>query len=185
MLVAIIFLELRFFHKSGFLESRVYYWESFFPIFKKILNKIFFFAQLKNLFIKIQNCLMVSLHFPIRNVIEGWIRRKDFYIILNVFQCNGQMIYSWIFRPISHFWTSRFMNQFPPALINWILLLSLLPTKEMEKHQIQVILFEINCAIFYSNLHELFCQFISWTNWQILVNLWTIAEYYVKLWLIS
>ena len=31
--------------------------------------------------------------------------------------------------------------------------------------KIQVILFEIDCAIFYTNLHELFCQFISWTNW--------------------
>ena len=30
---------------------------------------------------------------------------------------------------------------------------------------VQVILFEINCKIFYTNLHELFCQFISWTNW--------------------
>ena len=30
---------------------------------------------------------------------------------------------------------------------------------------IQVILFEINYAIFYTNLHELFCQFIRWTNW--------------------
>ena len=30
---------------------------------------------------------------------------------------------------------------------------------------IQVILFEIECVIFYTNLHELFCQFISWTNW--------------------
>ena len=30
---------------------------------------------------------------------------------------------------------------------------------------LQVILFEIDCAIFYTNLHELFCQFISWTNW--------------------
>ena len=29
---------------------------------------------------------------------------------------------------------------------------------------LQVILFEIDCAIFYTNLHELFCQFISWTN---------------------
>ena len=29
----------------------------------------------------------------------------------------------------------------------------------------QVILFEIDCAFFYTNLHELFCQFISWTNW--------------------
>ena len=29
----------------------------------------------------------------------------------------------------------------------------------------QVILFEIDCVIFYINLHELFCQFISWTNW--------------------
>ena len=26
---------------------------------------------------------------------------------------------------------------------------------------LQVILFEINCAIFYKNLHELFCHFIS------------------------
>ena len=30
---------------------------------------------------------------------------------------------------------------------------------------VQVILFEIDCAIFKTNLHELFCQFISWTNW--------------------
>ena len=28
-----------------------------------------------------------------------------------------------------------------------------------------VILFEIDRAISYTNLHELFCQFISWTNW--------------------
>ena len=46
---------------------------------------------------------------------------------------------------------------------------------------IQVILFEVDCAIFYANLHELFGQFISWTYW---VNLWIIAEYHVKLWLI-
>ena len=26
---------------------------------------------------------------------------------------------------------------------------------------LQVILFEIDCAIFYTNLHEFFCQFIS------------------------
>ena len=31
--------------------------------------------------------------------------------------------------------------------------------------QVQVILFEIDCTIFYTNLHELFCHFISWTNW--------------------
>ena len=31
--------------------------------------------------------------------------------------------------------------------------------------KLQVILFEIDCAIFYTNLHELFCQYISWTNW--------------------
>jgi hypothetical protein len=30
---------------------------------------------------------------------------------------------------------------------------------------VQVILFEIDCAIFYTNLHESFCQFISCTNW--------------------
>jgi len=30
---------------------------------------------------------------------------------------------------------------------------------------LQVILFEIDCAIVYTNLHELFCQFTSWTNW--------------------
>ena len=32
-------------------------------------------------------------------------------------------------------------------------------------YNVQVILFEIDCAIFYTNLHELFCHFISWTNW--------------------
>ena len=32
-------------------------------------------------------------------------------------------------------------------------------------HRLQVIHFEIDCAIFYTNLHELFFQFISWTNW--------------------
>ena len=31
--------------------------------------------------------------------------------------------------------------------------------------RLQVNLFEIDCAIFYTDLHELFCQFISWTNW--------------------
>ena len=30
---------------------------------------------------------------------------------------------------------------------------------------LQVIVFEIDCAIFYTNIHELFCQLISWTNW--------------------
>ena len=30
---------------------------------------------------------------------------------------------------------------------------------------VQVILFEIDCAVFYTNLLELFFQFISWTNW--------------------
>ena len=30
---------------------------------------------------------------------------------------------------------------------------------------VQVILFKIDCAIFYTNLQELFFQFISWTNW--------------------
>ena len=30
---------------------------------------------------------------------------------------------------------------------------------------VQVILLEINCAILYTNLHELFCQFRIWTNW--------------------
>ena len=31
--------------------------------------------------------------------------------------------------------------------------------------KVQVILFEIDWAIFCENLHELFCQFISWTNY--------------------
>ena len=35
----------------------------------------------------------------------------------------------------------------------------------MSAEREQVILIEINYAICYTNLHELFCQFISWTNW--------------------
>ena len=30
---------------------------------------------------------------------------------------------------------------------------------------LKIILFENNCTTFYTNLYELFCQFISWTNW--------------------
>ena len=38
--------------------------------------------------------------------------------------------------------------------------------KEKIYPKVQIILFEIvDCAIFYTDLHELFCQFISWTNW--------------------
>ena len=35
----------------------------------------------------------------------------------------------------------------------------------LKRTIVQVILFEIDCATFYIDLHELFCQFISWTNW--------------------
>ena len=45
---------------------------------------------------------------------------------------------------------------------------------------IQVILFEIDWAIFYTNLHELFCQFISWTNW-INVKLWLIWKIFTTI----
>ena len=38
-------------------------------------------------------------------------------------------------------------------------------SRRWAKFQVQVILFEIDCAIFYTNLHEFFCQFRSWTNW--------------------
>ena len=34
-----------------------------------------------------------------------------------------------------------------------------------HQNLVQVILFEINCAIFCTNLQELFCQLISWINW--------------------
>ena len=40
-------------------------------------------------------------------------------------------------------------------------------SEELMKNivHIQVILFEIDCAIFYTNFHELFCQFIiNWTK---------------------
>ena len=30
---------------------------------------------------------------------------------------------------------------------------------------LQVTLFQINCDFFYTNSHDLFCQFINWTNW--------------------
>ena len=45
---------------------------------------------------------------------------------------------------------------------------------------LQVILFVIDYAIFYTNLHELFCQFISWTNWvnsgKFMDNCWILCE---------
>ena len=40
------------------------------------------------------------------------------------------------------------------------------PTNELKGVgvTVQVILFEMDCAIFYTNLYEWLCQFISWTN---------------------
>ena len=53
---------------------------------------------------------------------------------------------------------------------------------KVAQGEFQVILFEIDRAIFYENFHELFCKVEQ--NLEILVNLWTISEYHVKLWLI-
>ena len=37
-------------------------------------------------------------------------------------------------------------------------------TQPFNTTVVQVILFEIDCIIFYTNLHEWFCKFIIWTN---------------------
>ena len=46
--------------------------------------------------------------------------------------------------------------------------------------EIQVIISEMDCEIFYTNLHELFCQFISWTNWvnsgKFMDNCWILCQ---------
>ena len=45
---------------------------------------------------------------------------------------------------------------------------------KIELQVVQVILFEIDCAIFYTKLHELFCQFIrmeKFRNDLIIINL--------------
>ena len=34
-----------------------------------------------------------------------------------------------------------------------------------RNQDVQVILFAIDCTIFFTNLHKLFCQFVNWTNW--------------------
>ena len=66
---------------------------------------------------------------------------------------------------------------FPPLVFSVILAGASAdgPTKIKNNYQedqifkkvvfVQVITLEIDCAIFYTNLHELFCHFISWTNW--------------------
>ena len=50
--------------------------------------------------------------------------------------------------------------------------------EKLEK--VQVILFEIDCTIVYTNLHELFCQFISWKNWvnsgRFMDNCWILCQ---------
>ena len=37
--------------------------------------------------------------------------------------------------------------------------------RKVYNKSLQVILFEIDCSLFYTNLLELFRQFISWTTW--------------------
>ena len=46
----------------------------------------------------------------------------------------------------------------PPAFLSSFSCLQVI-----QRH-LQVIPFEIDCVISYTNLHELFCQFICWTN---------------------
>ena len=61
----------------------------------------------------------------------------------------------YIFTP---FWKTSFFHK--------ILFLFMVSIQErVMMARVQVILFEIDCPIFYTNLHELFFQFISWTNW--------------------
>ena len=114
-------------------------------------------------------------------------------------------LWYWPFNVLNHQSqvTLKFMNLLTPHLIKVAFSYSSrkLPTlyrkmgvefllKEHNSHFhltafVQAILFEIDCAIFYTNLYELFCQFMSWTNW---VNsgkfMDKIADYHVKLWLI-
>ena len=52
----------------------------------------------------------------------------------------------------------------PSGILTYILTHILLPN--LAYKLVKVILFEINCTIFYTNLHELFCQIISWTTGQ-------------------
>ena len=57
------------------------------------------------------------------------------------------------------FWVHKIWKKKSPDCRHW--------------HLVQVILFEIDCTIFYINLQELICQFISWTN---LVNSGTFMD---------
>ena len=61
--------------------------------------------------------------------------------------------------------TLKCHQQFWVSINDKILRSVLLLTPAQQSLFLQVILSEIDCAIFYTNLHELFCQFISWTNW--------------------
>ena len=53
------------------------------------------------------------------------------------------------------------------------------------RENIQVILFEIDFLILYTNLDELFCQFIRWTNWvnsgRFMENCWTSCQVMVDM----
>ena len=58
------------------------------------------------------------------------------------------------------FLAATYLNLFTLAIL-------FAPQEILDLHRIalvQVTLYEINCAIFYTNWNELFCLFISWTN---------------------
>ena len=67
--------------------------------------------------------------------------------------------------PRHFFWSVSFCLL--KSQCNFFVLSGIFQTESWDDKTIllQVIIFEIDCAIFYTNLHDFFCQFISWTNW--------------------
>ena len=78
----------------------------------------------------------------------------------------GNSFWYWALRLYSPMiWSHQAINCFSHThSCSHIALLSILSLMFQRVELIQVILLEIDCTIFYTNLHELFCQFISWTN---------------------
>ena len=62
-----------------------------------------------------------------------------------------QAKFLYISRSVRYFYGTGF-----ELVLDWLAVL-----KSAQFNLLQAIIFEIDCAIFYTNLHELFCQFMS------------------------
>ena len=123
----------------------------------KFIKKCPSLSSLKSKFEQLKNqVLLNSLFWPLIRKVLTWI----FWVIYgpsSYHLSQSSPVCYW--RPLLRNLKNKYLGSVLPFIQRS------LSYRQFEILRVQVILFEIDWTIFYTNLRELFCKFISWTNW--------------------